>query len=244
MAIAAILLEDLMEDYFKIFATSLLVFGYSIPGLCSSTVYEKDKWRLFSIIGMSLALVACLYSLCFVWGILELEYDSIHSFNWNMAWTLNLLCWSCGHIASIMRINNENKTVSIAKKATIICSIIIDVMILIMLWNIFKISDLYERLVLVLGVLISLGTVGTPILNKIYNSKEKLNNVAANTNNNSINNSINNITNNNVNSNDISNNNVNNNVINNNNINNNISNTNNNNININSNSNNINSNSN
>lgn len=240
MAIAAILLEDLMEDYFKIFATSLLVFVYSIPGLCSSTVYEKDKWRLFSIIGMSLALVACLYSLCFVWGILELEYDSINSFYWNMACTLNLLCWSSGHIASIMRINNENKTVSIAKKSTIICSIIIDVMILIMVWNIFKISDLYERLVLVLGVLISLGTVGTPILNKIYNSKEKLNNVAANTNNNS----INNITNNNVNDNDISNNNVNNNVINNNNINNNSSNTNNNNININSNNNNINSNSN
>lgn len=57
-------------------------------------------------------------------------------------------------------------------------------MIFILVWNILEPSDFYHKLMWILGILITLGTIGTPILNKIYKSKENTNNVLPNTNNN------------------------------------------------------------
>lgn len=182
IGIAIILFGTFEEIESKILLTTILIFGYSIPGLCSSTIYEKDKLRLFSILGILIALIACLYMIGLLWEILEFDLFSLDQ--WKIIFSLNFLCWSSGHISLILLINNKNKLVSLFKTITVICSVIIDIMIFILVWNILEPSDFYHKLMWILGILITLGTIGTPILNKIYKSKENTNNVLPNTNNN------------------------------------------------------------
>ncbi len=150
----------------KVLVTTLLIFCYSIPGLCSSTIYEKGNLRLFSILGMGLALITCIYMLCLIWNIVE--FNLFDTFKWKIIGTLNLLCWSSGHISLILLINNKHNIVSTLKNLTILFSAIMDYMILISLWSILDLSDFYYRLMWVFGILITLGTIGTPILNTIY----------------------------------------------------------------------------
>lgn len=166
VGIVIILLGSFGEIESKILGTTLLVFGYSIPGLCSSTIYEKEKLHYFSIIGIMIALISCLYVICLVWNIFD--FNIFDSAQWKILWTLNILCWSSGHISLILLINDKNKMVLTFRLLTVIMSIIIDIMILIPTWELYNPSDFYYRLLLVIGILITLGTIGTPILNKIY----------------------------------------------------------------------------
>ena len=182
IGIVIILIGTFGEIESKVLATTLLIFGYSIPGLCLSTIYEKDRLRSFSIIGMLVVLITCLYTICLVWGIFE--FDFLSSIQWKIILSLNLLCCSSGHISLILLINNKNNLVLVFKNLTVLFSIIIDIMILLPLWDMFDPIDFYYRLMWVLGILITLGTIGTPILNKIYKSREEVSDILINTDNN------------------------------------------------------------
>lgn len=153
-----------------VLGTTLTIFGFSITGLCSSTLYEKENLKLFSLIGMLTSFISCLYFICLVWGIID--FDFFEAINWKLIATTLLLPCSSAHISLILLINNKNKIVSNFRLTTVIFSVIIDVMLLLSIWNAFDVSELYVRLLWVLAILITLGTIVTPILNKVYKTNE------------------------------------------------------------------------
>lgn len=177
IGIFIILFGSFNEIEGKILLTTLLIFGYSIPGLCASTIYEKEKLHSFSILGISLSLISCIYMLGLLWEFFSFDFFNIN--HWKIIFSLNILCLSTGHLSLILLINNQNNIVSTFKISTVVISIIIDLMILTLIWDLSLANDLYFRILLVLGILATLGTVGTPILNKIY-KQENTNDITNN----------------------------------------------------------------
>ena len=151
---------------FRILFTALLIFIYSLAGLCSLSNYDKENLKFFSILGMTFAFIACLYSIGLVWSIFIFDIFSANS--WNIIITLNILCWSSAHISLLLLIDDKNDNVYVLKRATIILALIVDTIELLTIWNYFEPSKTFKRIILVTDILIILGTITTPILSKMY----------------------------------------------------------------------------
>lgn len=158
-----IIVFDLWDDTMaKVLFTAISVFLFSIPGLCSSTIYET-KYKPFSIVGMIAALLGCLYMIFSIW---VFSIDNIFDdFSFEIFTSLIVVSAYCAHASLILLINNDNKIVKYFRLATIILISIFDAMLLYMI-NINELLN--EKLVVVTLILASLGTIVTPILNKIY----------------------------------------------------------------------------
>ncbi len=170
----------------KILSTTATIFAFSISGLCCSTLYEKEKYKLFSTFGMIICLLACIWSILIIWGFLNscIIFCSGNSsyFTWRMLWTLIVLSYSSAHISLLLLIKNENDIVIWAKNLTILLSVILDIMILTIAWDIISGLGFYGRLIWVCTILVTLGTIISPILNKVYMSTDnfKMNNSDSN----------------------------------------------------------------
>lgn len=150
------------ETTIKVLATTASIFGFSIPGLCCSTVYENDKLKKFSIAGMITCLLGCIYCLMLVWG-MEF-FDSIEEITWKLILSFVLLSSSFGHISLLLSIKSNDKKVSYIRLATIILSVVLDA---ILIFEIFSEATIEDKVISVLAILIALGTIVVPIMNKI-----------------------------------------------------------------------------
>ena len=143
----------------KILLTTLSIFIFSIPSLCCSTIYDKDK--KLSKIGIIISILANIISILLIWKIIDRNII----IPWKFLITLILLSNSLGHI-SLLLLLNSNKITKIVRNITITLSIIIDLILLLIIW--FNIEFISFRIILILIILITLGTITSPILNKIY----------------------------------------------------------------------------
>lgn len=144
----------------KILLTTLSIFIFSIPSLCCSTVYNKNK--LLARCGIIISILANILSLSLIWNIL----DWTIIIPWKFLITFFLMSNSLAHI-SLLSLIDSNKTAKIVRNITITLSVIIDLIFLLILW--FNIGFISARIILVLIILITLGTIISPILNKLYN---------------------------------------------------------------------------
>jgi len=149
----------------QILSTTSTVFGFSIAGLCCSTLYEKEKYRTFSKIGMITCLFGCLLLIGIIWNFISVFSSG---FVWQLLFTSIVLSFSFAHLSLLLLINSQDNMVEKIKKITIILAIILNAMILNIIWSIFPFySEFYGRLIAVLSILVVLGTIVSPILNKI-----------------------------------------------------------------------------
>ena len=158
-----IIVFDLWNDVTsKVLFTAISVFLFSVPGLCSSTIYET-KYRPFSIVGILIALAGCIYMIVSICGFsLENIFDDL---SWRIFGSLVILTAYCAHMSLILLINNGNKIVKYFRLATLVLISIFDGMLLYMV----NIDDLFSgKIVVVTLILAALGTIVTPILNKVY----------------------------------------------------------------------------
>lgn len=166
---------DIIEA--KILATTLIIFIYSIPGLSISSLYDKEKYKKVAIIGLITLLLACIHLLGSLWGILGLNF--FDSEQWPIFATFNILGFSIGHLSLILMIQNNNEIVKTFKNLTIIFALIFDSMLIIPIWtDAISLEGFYFRLMWVVFILEALGSIITPIMNKIYSdNKEEKDNV-------------------------------------------------------------------
>ena len=166
-----IILLDLWNDITdKIFFTTISIFGFSIPGLACSANYEKAENKFIPIVGMITCFASGIYFILLFWG--AFNSDFFDQFKWKIILTCILLSASFGHICLLLLINSTKKIINYFKKSTIALSIIIDLLLLFM---IFSETELSWKLLLIIAILIVLGTIVTPLLNKL-NSRTKLSN--------------------------------------------------------------------
>ena len=161
----SIIFLDLWNDITgKILLSTVVIFGFSIPGLSCSTNYEKAKDKTFSIVGISTCFISCIYSLLLTWGFLE--FDLFDVLNWKLILSGILLSSSFGHISLLLLIDSKEKIVNYFKNGTIILSVIMDILLMTM---IFLVIEIEWKLLAIIAILIVLGTIVTPLLNKLNN---------------------------------------------------------------------------
>lgn len=159
----SIILLDLWNDVTgKILLTTVTIFGFSIPGLACSTNYEKAKDKLIPTIGIITCFVSGIYFLLLFWEVLN--FDFFDDMIWKLILTCILLSASFGHICLLLLINSTEKIVNLFKNSTIALSIIMDLLLLIVIFSETKLS---WKLLLIIAILIVLGTIVTPLLNKL-----------------------------------------------------------------------------
>lgn len=57
----------------QLLLTTLAIGGFSLAGLCCSTIHNLDNFKLFSYIGMLNAITGFIICFCVVWEIFDLE---------------------------------------------------------------------------------------------------------------------------------------------------------------------------
>jgi hypothetical protein len=164
-----IILLGLESEYaLKVLCTTGLVFGFSIPGLCCSTIYEKEGKKELSTIGMSICAISCFYITFVVWTGFELfnQWED----NYKLISILILLSCSFGHISLLNVIKPKTNNIKSLINITVILSILIDI-----LWieRLLIENDDHMKLDIILAILIALGTVVAPIMNMITKVEER-----------------------------------------------------------------------
>lgn len=161
----SIIFLDLWNDITgKILLSTVVIFGFSIPGLSCSTNYEKAKDKTFSIVGISTCFISCIYLLLLTWGFLE--FDFFDDLNWKLILSGILLSSSFGHISLLLLIDSKEKIVNCFKNGTTILSVIMDILLMSM---IFLEIEIEWKLLAIIAILIVLGTIVTALLNKLNN---------------------------------------------------------------------------
>lgn len=111
---------------------------------------------------MTICFVSCIYFLLLIWEIFN--FDFLDNLLWKFVLTCILLSISFGHICLLLLINSTEKIVKIFRNSTITLSTIMDLFILI---EIFVETELNWKLLSILAILMVLGTIVTPLLDKL-----------------------------------------------------------------------------
>lgn len=174
MAIFVVIFEPEGDWGFKILLTIFTVFPFSITGLCCASIFEKEKIKWFSTIGIIINVLTCLLYISLIWEIFDIclffcKEDT--TFMWQLLGTTTLLSTSTAHISLILLINSKESLVKIVKTITIIISIIVDIIILDSFW--FQILKNIEKLTLSLIIIMILITILSPILHVLTKKQTK-----------------------------------------------------------------------
>ena len=161
IGISAVLFDLWNDVTEKVLESTVDIFVFSVLGLACSLNYEKSENKLVSTIGMAICSISCIYFLLLILEILKLDF-------WELSWKFTLsnilLSVSFAHICLLLLIDSSNKNVKYFKNGTIGLSIFMDLLFLI---EIYAEIEIRWKLLLVVAILIALGTVVTPLLNKL-----------------------------------------------------------------------------
>ena len=163
IGIIIFLIGDFGETEVKVLSTTLAIGGFSITALGCSTIHERDEFRAFSLIGMLISVFGFLFTVSAIWVL----FESNHNWVGQALFTFIILAVSTAHSALLLQIRAKTKNIKYFLIATIICISIVGLMLIKTTINNFGESDIFFRLLGVFAILDVLGTIATPILNKI-----------------------------------------------------------------------------
>jgi hypothetical protein len=164
IGIFVFLFGDFGETEARLLLSTLAIGGYSLTGLCCSVLYEKRKFTPLAISGMMISVVGFIYTLLMIWEVIEFWDEG----SWKALIIFIVLAFSTAHSCLLLLIKSDKTLVNSALSATIIFVSIVALMLIIMTLNEFDLGEFSFRLLGVFAILDVLGTIVTPILNKVY----------------------------------------------------------------------------
>ncbi len=154
---------DFGEIEVKLLLTTLAIGGYSLTGLSCSVIYIRNHLKIFSIIGIMTSIFACLITIITTWEIIDI--DDI----WKTMIIFIILSVTMAHISLLFQIRPKMNNIKYLLIATIIFISIVAIMLIKL--TIFEFEeDEYFRTLGVFSILAILGTIATPIMNRINRS--------------------------------------------------------------------------
>ena len=150
----------------QLLLTTLAIAGYSLTGLGSSTIHNRTGFRLFSLIGMLISVLGFLTTIIFIWEIID--PDDM----WQTVVIFIILSISMAHISLLLQTRPKSNRIKYALVGTIIFISIVALMLVKSTINEFEENEFYFRLLGVFAILDVLGTITTPILNRISEKKD------------------------------------------------------------------------
>ena len=172
LGIGIVLLDLWNEVTTKILLTTVTIFCATIPGLVCSISYEKLKNKIVPLTGMIVCTISCIYFLLLIWELITFSLFS--DIELDLMSTFIILPISLGHISLLLLIDSDDNKVNGFKIGTIILSVILDILVLV---EIYANVVMNWKLLVILAILIALGTIVTPLMNKLSKPSVKQNNV-------------------------------------------------------------------
>ncbi|MCX2718640.1 hypothetical protein [Lentiprolixibacter aurantiacus] len=166
IGIVIFLVGDFGETEIKLLFTTLAIGGFSLTGLSSSTIHNRAGFRSFALIGMLISVLAFLTTIITIWDIIDPDYM------WQTVLIFIILSVSIAHISLLFQISPKTNKVKYALIGTIVFISIVALMLIKSTINKFEENEFYFRLLGVFAILDVLGTIATPILNRITEKKE------------------------------------------------------------------------
>ena len=152
----------------KIMVTIAIFFAFCLPALTSASLYNKEKLKPFAITGIVINIIAALYFIFQLWGLLKIKFFSTS--NLNISACLVITSISSAHISLLLHMNPVNSLIVKLRLATIIISIVFDLEVISQLLISVNILPIVVSEIIIL--LIVLFTILLPILNKYYENHD------------------------------------------------------------------------
>ena len=166
IGIIIFLFGDLGEIEAQLLMTTLTFGGFSLTGLCSARIQNKNHLKNFSIIGMVIAVLGFLITISVIW-----EFDHIESI-WKGMTVFIILSIAIAHASLLLQISPKTNKIKYLLIGTIVFISLVALMLIISVITEFSESEFYFRLLGVFSILDVLGTIATPIMNKITEKTE------------------------------------------------------------------------
>lgn len=139
-----------------------IIFGYSIPCLFYSKIYDDEKYKYIAITGSGVVCITTVMSILSLWDLMG-ESDILV----NILGTLNVVVWSLTFISWILSFISVNNLLSTFKKISITLILLESIFTTFNIWAGFP-EDFFARLYYVLMVLTVCAFICTLILTRIY----------------------------------------------------------------------------
>ena len=165
IGILVFLFGDFGDTEARLLVSTLAIGGYSLTGLCCSVLYEKRKYISLAISGMGISVIGFLYTLLMIWEFFEFSSNE----PWKLLIILIVLSVSIAHTCLLLLIEPKTKLVSGSLISTIgVIGIVATMLVILVLMEFDNFDEFYFRLLGVFAILDVLGTIVTPIVNKVY----------------------------------------------------------------------------
>lgn len=156
-----ILIGDFDEIAWQAIGSIGIIFGYSIPCLFYSKIYDNDKYKAIAVIGSYIAFFAALISVLNLWGpLIEGDFELIATFN--------VVIWMLAFISWILSLSSVNEILKLFKKINVILLTILSFFIIVDIWSANFPEGFLARLYYVLIVLTIGSLICLLILTKVY----------------------------------------------------------------------------
>jgi len=151
----------------KLLITTLTLGGFSLTGLCCALLIGKNKLSWFGLLGIIMSLGAFIYSILIIWGYLDIWDDDaqIKTF-----FILIILALSCAHASLLLLINPKNKAIKLMLTITLLFLAIVAALLVYFIINDFDLGVIILRFLGSFAILDVLGTIVTPITNRMTTS--------------------------------------------------------------------------
>lgn len=161
------LVGDFGETEAQLLLTTLSIGGFSLTGLCSTTIQNRNNLKSFSIIGMTVSLIGFLFTIGAIWEFVDFEDI------WRVVMIFIILSVAIAHASLLLQIRPKTDNIKYLLIATLVFISFVTIMLIKSTLTEFDESEFYFRLLGVFSILDVLGTIVTPILNRISDIQNK-----------------------------------------------------------------------
>lgn len=161
IGIFIILTGDFSRTLTNSLTTCLTIAGYSLSGLCSTTIYNKLK--TFSLVGLWVAGLGLLIALIAIWDVVDFNII------WKPLVILIIFSAAIAQASLLLLITPKTKLV----KAVILLLILITFMLVKTVLTEYEENNIYFQILAVFTICYLLGIILTPILHKTISNLHK-----------------------------------------------------------------------
>lgn len=161
MAVVIVLSGDLGDPEARILFTTVFAAAFSLTGMGASARFYRGSWKWIGAAGIAASGLAVVLSLAFVWVELDTE-------PFLRTWAVSvILATALAYASVLLLVTPRHRAVAIALLATLVVLAGVTAMLVTLAVSDLFYEDWYFRLLGALSILTVLGTLVTPLLNRV-----------------------------------------------------------------------------
>lgn len=164
-AILALLSANFEGTQLKILLSTLSLGFYSITGLCCALLADKTRFQIVGGIGIAISVAGALFAVLTNWEFIT---------GWEVLiqgrFAFFIIAFAFAHSSLLLLIKTTNKMVRTCRIATLSVILLLALLLLATTFNPISLENSWQ-IIGVLGVLVALGTIATPIMHMASQGK-------------------------------------------------------------------------